>query len=77
MRVLPYLTTRLTVQSIWNISRFQLVQILWNHAEPLGVTFQFGHEISSVTDEADHARIEASDGSILKYDLVIGADGES
>lgn len=72
-----HLIARLIHRRIWNISRFQLVQILWKHAKSLGVAFHFGYEISAVTDEADHARLEASDGRTLKYDLVIGADGKN
>jgi len=57
------------------VRRPDLVRILYERAESLGVEFRFGTEITDLREQETHVDVAFEDGSEGEFALVFGADG--
>ncbi|WP_083240810.1 FAD-dependent monooxygenase [Methyloceanibacter methanicus] len=57
------------------LRRPDLVRILYERAEALGVEVRFGTEIADIRDQGTHVDVAFDDGSTDEFALVFGADG--
>jgi 2-polyprenyl-6-methoxyphenol hydroxylase-like FAD-dependent oxidoreductase len=55
--------------------RSDLQDVLCDRVYAAGVNVRLGVTVRSVTQDAEHARAEFTDGSSGSYDLIVGADG--
>lgn len=59
----------LTMKRSWMAARLE------RQAERRGIVVRRGAEVSQVTDAGDHVEATLSDGTVLRADLLVGADG--
>jgi 2-polyprenyl-6-methoxyphenol hydroxylase-like FAD-dependent oxidoreductase len=59
----------LTMKRSWMAARLE------REAERRGIVVRRGSDVSGVTDAGDHVEATLSDGTVLKADLLVGADG--
>jgi 2-polyprenyl-6-methoxyphenol hydroxylase-like FAD-dependent oxidoreductase len=59
----------LTMKRSWMAARLE------REAERRGIVVRRGAEVSGVTDAGDHVEATLSDGTVLRVDLLVGADG--
>jgi 2-polyprenyl-6-methoxyphenol hydroxylase-like FAD-dependent oxidoreductase len=59
----------LTMKRSWMAARLE------REAERRGIVVRRGAEVSGVTDASDHVEATLSDGTVLRADLLVGADG--
>lgn len=57
------------------ITRPRLHEILTEAAREAGAVIAYGVTFREISDEGDRVRVTLSDGSVERFDLVIGADG--
>jgi 2-polyprenyl-6-methoxyphenol hydroxylase-like FAD-dependent oxidoreductase len=59
------------------MERGNLAEVLIEAAEKAGANIRFGMTVTAFDDDGDGIDVTFSDGSISRYDLVVGADGVS
>lgn len=57
------------------IGRRALQTVLANRAREAGATVRIGIEATRLDDDGESIRVQLSDGSTARYDVVVGADG--
>ncbi|MFC6463522.1 FAD-dependent oxidoreductase [Marinilactibacillus sp. GCM10026970] len=61
--------------SLINITRYHLIDILYQKVLEENIEIHFGKRLKSFTEEKNHVNIYFEDGTETKGDLLIGADG--
>ncbi|KAF9880302.1 oxidoreductase [Colletotrichum karsti] len=67
---------RQSFTSEFEIMRGDLVRLLFDRTQPLGVKYIFGNTIESLEQDTDSVTVRLTDGTTGTYDLVVGADGQ-
>lgn len=70
-------TGRQSLTSEFEIMRGDLVRLLFDKTEELGVKYVFGKTIEELDQNDESVTVRLSDGTSETYDLVVGADGQS
>lgn len=59
----------------WGLMRQDVIKLLYEKAQEVGVTFCFGRVVADVEDDAERAVVKLADGMTMEADIVLAADG--
>ncbi|KAL0933632.1 oxidoreductase [Colletotrichum truncatum] len=68
---------RQSFTSEFEIMRSDLVRLLFERTEELGVKYIFGNSVVAFEQDTESVTVSLSDGTTDKFDLLVGADGQS